>query len=262
MLLVGSGGSKLLEWLESSCCKYCNSLEFAVFLLIVSAHLVDSTRSLKTVYLPFIAFGNEHLDGDRLAISLRERQDAGLFQIGTGFRPRDTQLYKAIQNICDYTIIVENYLQGGIYPRASITLVDQRNYTQYSLISSPATDPDDDGYVAVRLACIVYSLLVIFPLPPIAATYQRLSNRLQRSILQRRGPQEPTLQLWILVMGALISIGTADRQWFVEQLIPLVQELSITAHASFVAVLSEFLWHPKTNAVDGLELWTELASRL
>lgn len=230
--------------------------------------------------MPFIPFTDIYLDGNRLTMTEHERQStrSTLGSLGTSFLKvwKDStdyatlQLLQAIQHLCDFTMVLENYVEGRPVSRPPATLTDQRNFTQYALMSLPSAqeiendmaEPCDVQYEPCRVACIIYSLLVVLPLPPIARLFEKIAAKLQRSLLNiRSGIIEDSrveLQVWILAMGAIISIGLPERDWFVEELSRVLQTSGIRGLKTFTDVLQGFLWHSKTSGRDGIALWRAL----
>ena len=231
--------------------------------------------------MPFIPFTVDYLDGDRLAVSQYEREWARpvLSVLGSTFidvwsGPTDAvvlKLLEVIQHICDFTVLVENYNQNRSVARTPAALTDQRNFTQHAIMSLPAAEDFqserkevcDPQYEPCRLACIVYSLLIIMPFPPTVRFFERVIARLQRSILDMRatkvkGQYRMQLQLWVLAMGALISIGLPERTWFITEMNAVLERHEVLHVHDFLALLQGFLWHPCTNSHDGKELWHDL----
>lgn len=229
--------------------------------------------------MPFIAFTDAWSRGARLAVTKAERASTNLSlgSLGSSFstvwsEPHSqltAALLAAVHHLCDFTILVENYVEGRPAARPPAALTDQRNFTQHSLMSLPtAHDIEIEGdelcdvqYESCRLACVVYSLLVVFPLPPIVGLFEKVTVRLQRSLLNMRplpssDQARNKLQLWILVMGALMAIGLPERSWFITELVGLTNKVGLVEFDNFTTLMQGFLWHPKTNSYDGLELWT------
>lgn len=177
-------------------------------------------------------------------------------------------LLEVIQHMSDFSILVENYIQGRFVPRPPAVLTDQRNFVQHSLMSLPSSREletevstvIDPQYESCRLACIAYSFLVILPIPPIAGLFERVTGKLQMSILRMRirwqdlGLPRIKLHVWILAMGAIISTGLPERSWYLKELPPLFARLGIENYGSLERVLLGFLWHSKTNGRDGIDL--------
>jgi hypothetical protein len=241
---------------------------------------MDQTKGFSRPFMPYMPFSrsDEFLVGGSLSVSSAERglAQASLPHLGNSFLAlwKDSQdpmvkdLLQVIQNICDYTILVENHMQGLPNQRPPITIVDSRNYTQHCLLSLPSLQElesygmpgYDEHYEPCRYACMIYNLLVVWPTPPIVGLYERAAIRLRRSQLGLRPSPTSSKELlvWILTMGAIISVGTPHRTWFVGVLAELVNELKLKTSQDFITLLSGYLWHPKTNTADGISLWTEL----
>jgi hypothetical protein len=246
--------------------------------------LFNATREGKAPRLPFISYTDSYiLNNGQLAIeTFQNRQTRELQRrLGASFARmwsmEDGQpiadLLTVIRYMCDFTIVVDNYNQG-VYMK-SLVMIDQRNFTQHGLWSLRSArkfecatgNICDQLYEPCRLACMVYSLLVIFPYPPTVTVCSRLATSIKRSILRITTIQaiasERTsmeLKLWTLVMGCLISTGLPHRGWFVAQIKALAKQLNVDHHSSLTDILQGYLWHPRTSARDGMELWRELQS--
>jgi hypothetical protein len=235
--------------------------------------------------MPFIPFTDKYLEDGTIAVTAQERAwaRAALGDIGQSFHEAwadatDSSvgaLMKAVDNLSAFTILVENYVAGRPSARPPAALTDQRNLAQHALISLSSAQElnakeqivPDNQYESCRLAMIAYSFLVVFPFPPTVRLFERLIERLQHAVINLRQTRQlamarHNLQVWILSMGALLSLGLPERAWFVDELAQTVDLRQIGDRESFVQVLQGFLWHPKTSARDGLELWRDVeASR-
>jgi hypothetical protein len=244
-----------------------------------SADLFESTRNLKPSLMPFIPFTDSWGTHHVLAVSQSEKDAAraALGPMASGFRelwgPSDdpflAQLLRVVYHMCDFTVVVENHVEGRPAPRPPAALTDQRNFTQHSLMALPsardiqrAGHGYDPQYDACRLASMVYSFLVIFPFPPVERLFERLTAALQNATMDAvdipTGPTRAGLQVWILTMGALISIGLPERSWFVAELASSLLEAGITDFQQYTDKLRTFLWHPRTSARDATELWRDV----
>ena len=103
--------------------------------------------------MPFTAHTGMYLEENgHLAVSLAERQwtASTLGTLGSSYNmvwPDPTQddalekLVGVIRDLADFTIVVENYVEGRFVPRPPVVLTDQRNYVQHRLMS---LDSDDE----------------------------------------------------------------------------------------------------------------------
>ena len=199
------------------------------------------------------------------------RLGSGFWEVWGWYPPAEVgDLCKAIQHICDFTIIVENHVQGRWTPRTFTVIIDQRNFVQHSLMSLKSQQELFDGdstvdeplYECCRLAAIVFSLLVIFPLPPVYGPFEGLAEQLHLelalvSLYDQTAPRSRLL-LWTLTMGAIAAIGCPERPWFLSKIQGLSAKMNLGGWAQFKDVLQSFLWLPSTNDPDGRELWIEV----
>ncbi|EXJ62207.1 hypothetical protein A1O7_02640 [Cladophialophora yegresii CBS 114405] len=250
--------------------------------VICFADLFESSRCLRRTFMPFVPHTRLYLEADRLAVSVAEREwaESTMGSLATSFTmvwpdPGDDALLAllvVIRDMADFTVVVDNYVEGRFVPRPPVMLTDQRNYVQHRLMSlesleeieSRRTAPADLQYEACRLACIAYSFLVIFPFPPVVGLFERLAKRLQISLLQMRTGVDASpyarvvMQLWILTLGAVVSIGLPERAWFVDELLPVMVRLGVDSWGQMERLLRGFLWHPKTSERDGLDVYRDV----
>ena len=123
--------------------------------------------------------------------------------------------------MCDYTLTLVDYCDGMLKPRSLSVLADRRNYVQHSLMSLPADSESkgmvqaaDPFYELTRLAAIIYSLLVIFPLPPRTASFVELAlhvkSQISNSKIGEAWARASELLLWVIVMG-LLPLQTSQK---------------------------------------------------
>jgi hypothetical protein len=185
-------------------------------------------------------------------------------------------LIKVSELFADFTIFMDNFLEGRFVLGEPVELTDFRNSSQHQLMSVPsartlqtAGQLDIDLlYEACRLACIAYSLLVVFPLPPTVGLFEKLAQRIRTEIANLSSVQDDfttnqrEMHFWILVMGSVVSTGIPDRRFFVTNLLDSAARLGISDWQEAVEVLETFLWHPSTNNKDGLDLWRDMQGNL
>jgi len=247
---------------------------------------MGAVRTLTRPIFPFISHTTTFIQEDgRLAVTQQEREMVAkdLGELGTGFwalwsfphsRPAYLDfLLEVIQDICDFTVVVENHAAGRWMPRTSPEIIDQRNFVQHRLMSLPSEQEMvangtvtagniDPQYECCRLVCIIYSFIVVFPVPPVVGPFETLTERL-KTILQATEWRffdrlRLRLHMWILIMGAIASIGLPDRPWFLLRTMEVLKELDMHRWKDLKALLKRFLWHPRTSDFDGLDVWTAI----
>jgi hypothetical protein len=95
----------------------------------------------------------------------------------------DLDIRECVPTIVRNSVYVRlHYRDGRLNPQSLSVLADRRNYVQHSLMSLPADSESkgmvqaaDPFYELTRLAAIIYSLLVTFPLPPRTASFAELA---------------------------------------------------------------------------------------
>ncbi|KIW72876.1 hypothetical protein PV04_01037 [Phialophora macrospora] len=248
------------------------------------AGVMGAVRNLTRPIFPFISHTTTFVQEDgRLAVTQYERDavTTDLGQLGTGFwqvwslNAASTAAYldlllEVIQDMGDFTVVVENHASGRWIPRTSPEIIDQRNFVEHKLMSLQteqeligsgrlAVEDLDVQYESCRLACIVYSFIVIFPVPPVVGPFETIVERLKRALHATawkvfQGPRL-RLHLWIVIMGSIASIGLPDRPWFLLRVMEVLEEFDMKDWKDLKALLKTFLWHPRTSDLDGLEIW-------
>lgn len=150
-----------------------------------------------------------------------------------------------------YTIMIGHHCQGHKAIPASV-LIDHRNATQHALLSLP---PRRGASECCRLAALIYSLLVTFPLPYTAGTFRRLAKQLQAALVEWDGGEK--LLIWVLAIGGIGSVGLQERQWFVDRFQEVTMRTGIPSWNQAREIIQQGLWFEATNGRDGVELWLE-----
>jgi hypothetical protein len=113
------------------------------------------------------------------------------------------------------------------------------------------TDASYDELVhdGVRLAALIYSDLVLFPLECTKTIKPRLAYDLRKTLeaLFKKdefdGQQERDVITWCVTMGALAAFETVHQDWYLSQLSKIMSvDERVLAWVSFQALMSHFLW--------------------
>jgi hypothetical protein len=180
-------------------------------------------------------------------------------------------LFTIVRYMSGYSRLVFNHSEG-IKLQSTGILTDLRNSIQHRLLSLPACPNAHGGngiyhlYESTRLGAQIYSLLCIYPFPAGPAPFTEAASRLKRELssLDPRtiSYEESKLLLWILVMGAIVTVGTLDRLWFIYALGPVACRLQVESWPDMKSLLLNFLWFSKTNDIDGRDVWDEVSSSI
>lgn len=164
----------------------------------------------------------------------------------------DQDLYTVLSMLQTYTVMIDDFCEGRKVVAASV-LLDYRNATQHALLSLSPRDGRSECY---RLAALIYSLLVTFPLPYSVAPFKYLVTRLKIALTKRDGDWDDML-LWVLAIGGIGATGLDERMWFVRRFQNATKRIGVRSWTEAKDIITRGLWHEATNDGDGQDLWLE-----
>ena len=173
---------------------------------------------------------------------------------GVGFGT-DPDLYNIMSMLNSYTMMIDDFSEGRNVVAASV-LIDHRNTTQHALLSLPPKTGSSECY---RLAALIYNLLVIFPLPYVAAPFQRLVTQLKLA-LDEWDNDDGGMLLWVLAMGGIGAIGLGERDWFLLRFKEAAARTETRSWREARQIIKRGLWYEATNDGDGNDLWLDSQS--
>ena len=198
---------------------------------------------------------------DSIAMDLAER-------LGSGFRQLYSlclidEVWAVIKAMCEVTVAVDHYHRDG--PSAPIMpdLVVARNTTQHRLLSLPEyplQPPSQANYMyeVCRIAALIYSNIVIFPLPPAAGVHTNLVFRLKK-LLTLVIPSCPAaylhIILWAITLGGISTGSSSDRVWFLCRFAQVSTKLGLYTWSRIQECLSSLLWLEFVCEKEGRQLW-------
>jgi len=205
--------------------------------------------------------------------------------LGQGFLSclEHEELLQIITLTCQATLAVD-LLQRGVAGGPKIwEIAKVRNGIQHRLCS---LDPPSNNlsshegslYNIVRLATLIYSDLVLFPLAEISVkarlaydlrkalgllfTDHRLQTRLENELFTwsftmiRRGEED--LVTWCIAMGAMASYETVHQEWYVERLAQSLREdWRLLDWVLFQNLMSHFLWWDYVLQLRCWDIWND-----
>jgi len=169
---------------------------------------------------------------------------------GTGFGT-DPDLYRCLSMLNSYTIMIDDHCDGRKVVAASV-LIDHRNTTQHTLLSLP---PKAGSSECLRLAALIYSFLVTFPLPYVAAPFQKLVTQLRTALDDWNNGDE--MLLWVLAIGGIGAVGLSERAWYVGCFRRAVIDMEIRSWPEAKILIKRGLWYEPTNDRDAYDIWIE-----
>ena len=226
---------------------------------------------------------------DDVAMARLQSAGVGFFHpIISGSGPGIRSLRELCVQAAELTIALDHFVRNTPGAPDLPSLVHARNHLQHQLLcfwpttpldldlaSSPfehdkgstAAGPQPGGFYglprAIHLATLIYSDMVLFPLPDQKAMQARLAEQLRATLtacdlvasfstgtLHRNNSNNAPLDLWLAALGALgsgaaLDVETEDTKWWIERLRRLRFHLGVPVDAGFAEVkpiLQKFLW--------------------
>ena len=205
--------------------------------------------------------------------------------IGSGFDqldPIDAELANVLKDAGDITVALDHYQRGRPNAPSLTDLVNAANETHHKLLSikpnisaepSPSPSSLDCLRNACRLAGLIYSDMVLFPLPPTTEVRPRLARELRLvlekfEILQAAetaqhdyGNQDCNLLvLWVLTLGGLASLNTPNRPYFLQKLQEYIGRTPYVTDCNvFSNFMAMYLWWDYIFDEPARRLWADAA---
>ncbi|WEW61327.1 hypothetical protein PRK78_006817 [Emydomyces testavorans] len=173
-----------------------------------------------------------------------------------------------LRHMRDYNNVVNLYSQGLLPELEPAVIADRRNWIQYNLVSlSSGCEFHEDfsqaykTYEACRLSALIYSMLVIFPLPAANRPFQRLSSMMRTALmdsgLSTSWGCASEMLLWSLVLGGLAAKDTPEREWFAGRLRDAIATVGLENWEALKGLLTEVMWMDSVCDMGGQALWME-----
>ena len=241
-----------------------------------------STKSLTSSPLPFVPVYKGTAKGQTPGWpSLNDSVGVGMGVVMSNGGPDDPVskaglpegLVQSFRDMRDYNTVINLYSQGLLKSLSLATIADRRNYVQYHLLKHkpagryPSRDFTEANmtYEPCRLGALIYSVLIIFPLPATNRPFMRLAGYLKVAFLDAGTTTNwvgaTDMLLWVLVMGCIASRGTSYEDWFYEQLCSTVVAANLTEWYQLKHILSSVIWLDSTCDMRGVAIWDEMNKR-
>jgi hypothetical protein len=236
--------------------------------------ILGATQGIQKPHFPFLdrwihephdscASLASHLSRESLATGFQDIVDGGITETAAN----------VFETMADLTVEIEMH-HRGVKPICDMALfMDRRNAVQHRLMSLPTGDELEPGevgstrmYEAIRLAAIIYSAGVTFPLPPYQGIFRRLSGRLKTILEESKFDQcwqsSPKILLWVLVLGGVAALESEERSWYVRTLAVVSRSLDISEWDDVVEEMAHYLWLDSACNAGGRLLWGAVAGEL
>jgi hypothetical protein len=179
------------------------------------------------------------------------------------------ELLDALNSICEVTAALDHHVRGGQGAPDLEDLMEIRNSTHHRLLCQLPDPPDlstADSCVlqAVRLASLIYDDMVIFPIPAVQGQKRRQASQLRQVIEEILVLQawkiHHEIVVWALVLGAIASTHTTDRDWYIRQLLRETAFMQCDQEEALERLCSRFLWWQPMGSKPLHIIWQEMVS--
>ena len=185
----------------------------------------------------------------------------------------DTKLLELYRRARDVTVALDQYHRGADGAPSVPDLLDARNRVQHGFLSLQVrTEQETDPLAAVFEICwiagLIFSDMVILPLPYKSGVKPRLSHHLrlvvEASSLTRLGDLATSSELrqlltWALLLGTIAATLTGDYDWYLQKFQESVGDLKLDWFG-FRRVMRTFLWWDFVFEVPAASIWKRLHS--
>jgi hypothetical protein len=181
------------------------------------------------------------------------------------------ELLDVLDSVCEVTAALDHHVRGGPGAPELEDLMEIRNSTHHRLLCSLPDPPDlstADLCVlqAVRLAILIYNDMVIFPIPAVQGQKRRQASQLRQVIeeilLLQAWKSHQKLVVWALVLGAIASTHTTDRDWYIRHLLQETVFMQCNQEEALERLCSHFLWWQPVCGKPLHIIWQEMVSMI
>jgi len=164
------------------------------------------------------------------------------------------------------TIALDRFHRNKSSAPAFADIIDARNGAQHMLLSlSPQPDYMSTSevtlYTVCRISLLIYSNMVIFPLPPVSGVSARLCTALKDSLGNETSSSAwrnaPKLIIWALILGGISDGSDVERPWFINKYVQLSSSLAINTWEQLKQCLNSFLWLGFVLDQAAISFWAE-----
>lgn len=180
----------------------------------------------------------------------------------------NSELISIIQDLCDATLWREFYVCGleKLSADGESYLTTKRFEAEYRLITlplQPRYNTDDKIHEACRVALLTFSTSSITLLPPSSGCCRSLVRQLME-VLNQPGCDLQTLWaglndvlIWVLFLGAHISIGQPEQGFFVAEIARCAHVLELHELEEVRLILMRFFYLDRAYQASTQMIWEE-----
>ncbi|GKZ64217.1 hypothetical protein AnigIFM50267_003679 [Aspergillus niger] len=227
--------------------------------------LVNSTLLLSPPPLPFVALSGQNASEIENHLLLGTMNLVNRLNVLNKL-PLESELRQVMHGLRAYTANIDDYISGRSPSYSPQAMCDQRNLVQYHLMSIGPIAGTGLGAISevCRLATIIYSIGVTFPLSGVRAPFgtlaMTLQSELEKNDLINTWPMlehGDILFLWILMVGGIAARDGPRRGWFIECLSEIMFVSENVQWSCVKEKLRMILWLDIACDMAGRDVWSE-----
>ncbi|OJD18745.1 hypothetical protein AJ78_01282 [Emergomyces pasteurianus Ep9510] len=154
---------------------------------------------------------------------------------------------------------------GSNHHNSSIPVTQQQQHQQHQPYNYKI-------YESVRFAAMVYSMLVVFPLPAANRPFPRLCRMMKAALVAAEVENitpynsnrnihcwsgAPEMLLWVMILGTMAARNTPTEDWFVERTGDVIKVLGIRSWEQLKGKMEMIMWMDCVCDAGGLAVWNE-----
>jgi hypothetical protein len=175
-----------------------------------------------------------------------------------------------IRSMKQVSLELDLYQCGGSDAPDFANIISLRNETQHRLLSiSPEpqfmSTANTFMYKICRLCLLIYSNMVVFPLPPSSGVESRLATSLMSLLVSESERYRPSwhdvatrgLVLWASVLGGISDVNDTHRSWFMKLYSLVSEDLGISSWQQLETHLGQYMWLGFVLNKEAIGFWIE-----
>ncbi|KKZ65590.1 hypothetical protein EMCG_08579 [[Emmonsia] crescens] len=132
-------------------------------------------------------------------------------------------------------------------------------------------------YEPTRFAAMIYSMLVVFPLPATNRPFPRLCRMMKSALIAAEiesiSPNNPNpnrnvhcwsgateILLWVMMLGTMAARNTPTEDWFVERIRDVVKVVGVRSWEQLKGMMEMVMWMECVCDMGGLAVWNEVGA--
>ena len=164
-------------------------------------------------------------------------------------------------------VIGRNWIQGGL-----LSLNGPARNVQTAISPAPSITTQDALLEACRLSGLIFSDMVLFPIPWGTGVKPRLASQLHTTLRlpcldairrETRGIHRD-LVIWVLYLGSIAAFLTIHEEWYIQELSEMLDHDLLSSDNGFdriCVLMNRFLWWEYVCNQPGERIWRLLRDR-